>query len=227
VQLVEEDAPEESDAVEARAREEEAVESGLRLGEVRLAAVVDALRECGARRVLDLGCGEGRLLRALLAERSFTEIVGIDVSPRTLEIAQDRLHLERMPERQRERLRLLQGSLTYRDRRLAGYDAAAVVEVIEHLDPDRLTAFERVVFEHARPETVVLTTPNAEYNALFVDLPAGKFRHRDHRFEWTRAEFGAWASGIAERFGYRVSFRSVGPEDARLGPPTQMAIFSR
>src|SRR5947199_4949083 len=115
----------------------------------------------------------------------------------------------------------------YRDTRLAGYDAAAVVEVIEHLDPPRLAAFERVVFEFARPSTVVITTPNAEYNVRWESLPAGRFRHRDHRFEWTRAEFQRWAQGVAERFAYTVRFLPVGPEDAEVGPPTQMAVFER
>lgn len=128
---------------------------------------------------------------------------------------------------QRQRIRLLHGSLMYRDTRLEGFDAAAVVEVIEHLDPPRLAAFERVLFECARPGTVVLTTPNVEYNVKWESLPAGKFRHKDHRFEWTRAQFQGWASGMAERFGYKVRFLPVGPEDPIVGAPTQMAVFSR
>jgi 3' terminal RNA ribose 2'-O-methyltransferase Hen1 len=185
------------------------------------------LKGYGARRVLDLGCGEGHLLRALLMEKSFDEILGVDVAHRALEIASERLRLERMPEKQRSRIKLLHGSLTYRDRRLAGYDGAAVVEVIEHLDPARLGAFERSLFESARPGIVALTTPNAEYNAKFENLPAGKLRHKDHRFEWTRAEFQGWAVGVAERFGYRVRFLAIGLEDPALGAPTQMGVFTR
>jgi 3' terminal RNA ribose 2'-O-methyltransferase Hen1 len=209
------------------AHEEELVERPIRLNDQRIGAVVAALRSSGAQRVLDLGCGEGTLLRALLEDRAFTEIVGVDVAHRVLERAQERLHLDRLPERQRRRIRLLHGSLTYRDRRLAGFDAAAVVEVIEHLDPPRLAAFERVLFEAAQPTTVVLTTPNAEYNVRFPTLPAGRFRHRDHRFEWTRAEFAAWASVVAARFGYQVRLLPIGAEDAEVGAPTQMAVFSR
>jgi 3' terminal RNA ribose 2'-O-methyltransferase Hen1 len=149
----------------------------------------------------------------------------MDVSHRALEIARERLRLDRLPARQAARITLLHGSLIYRDKRLAGFDAAAIVEVIEHLDPPRLAAFERVVFEQARPTTVVVTTPNAEYNVLFDGLPAGKLRHRDHRFEWTRAEFEAWAGRVAARFGYAARFAPIGPEDANLGAPTQMAIF--
>ena len=159
-------------------REEEALEEIITLGEQRIGAVAAALKNSGARRVLDLGCGEGRLLGALLQERSFEEIVGVDVSVRSLKRARDRLRVDRLPPMQQSRLKLFQGSLLYRDRRLAGYDAAAVVEVIEHLDPPRLAAFERVLFGFARPGTVVLTTPNAEHNANFESLPAGEFRQR-------------------------------------------------
>lgn len=171
------------------------------------------------------GCGEGRLLQALLKEKQFTEIVGMDVSHRALEIAHDRLHYDRLPPIQKARLRLLHGSLIYRDQRLAGFDAAAVVEVIEHLDAARLAAFERVLFECAKPKTVVITTPNREYNVKWETLPACKFRHRDHRFEWTRAEFQEWGQRIATRFGYNVRFLPVGPEDRAVGSPTQMGVF--
>jgi 3' terminal RNA ribose 2'-O-methyltransferase Hen1 len=219
----EEDDPDAAEA--ARDQEEEAVERRISLNEQRLAAVVAELRACGARRVLDLGCGEGKLIRLLLDDPAFADVVGVDVSVRALEVARERL--ARLPEKRAERVRLLQGSLTYRDRRLNGYDAAAVVEVIEHLDPLRLSAFERALFEFARPQTVVLTTPNAEYNVNFEGLPAGRFRHRDHRFEWTRAEFRAWAEGAGRRFGYAVRFAPVGPEDEAVGPPTQMGVFAR
>lgn len=197
------------------------------LNEQRLEAVLGALRSAGAARVLDLGCGEGKLLERLLKERSFREIVGLDVSYRVLEVAERRLRLERMSEHERQRIRLLHGALTYRDRRLEGFDAAAVVEVIEHLDPPRLAAFERVVFERARPGTVVVTTPNAEYNVRWPSLPAGRFRHRDHRFEWTRAEFAAWAERVAGAAGYTVAFSPIGPVDPEVGSPTQMAVFTR
>jgi 3' terminal RNA ribose 2'-O-methyltransferase Hen1 len=220
--LLEEDTGE---AEETQAREEEVLEERVSLNEQRLAAVAAALKDSGARRVLDLGCGEGKLLRRLVQEPAFEEIVGVDVSNRALEIARERL--DRLPERLRERVKLLHSALTYRDRRLNGYDAAAVVEVIEHLDPPRLSAFERVLFEFARPKTVVLTTPNAEYNVKFEGLPAGKFRHKDHRFEWTRAEFQAWANAVAGRFGSTVRFLPVGPEDTAVGPPTQMAVLQK
>ena len=217
-----------ADEGEPKADAEEAVvERTVSLNEQRLATVLAVLRGSGARRVVDLGCGEGRLLRMLLDDRQFEEVVGMDVSYRALEIASNRLRLDRMPERQRERIRLLHGSLMYRDSRLTGFDAAAVVEVVEHLDPPRLAAFERVLFEFARAGTVVLTTPNAEYNVRWPSLPAGRFRHRDHRFEWTRPEFVAWADAVAARFGYHTRFVPVGAEDPEVGPPTQMCVFTR
>jgi 3' terminal RNA ribose 2'-O-methyltransferase Hen1 len=160
-----------------------------------------------------------------LKDRQFDEILGMDVSYRSLEIAAERLHFDTLPPKQKERIKLIQGSLMYHDKRLTGFDAAAVVEVIEHLDEPRLAAFERVLFEFARPQTAVLTTPNAEYNAKFETLPAGQFRHRDHRFEWTREQFENWANGIAKRFEYAVEFKPVGEEDQKLGAPTQMGVL--
>jgi 3' terminal RNA ribose 2'-O-methyltransferase Hen1 len=224
--LIDEESPDPDAAEESHAREEAEVERRISLNEQRLGAVVAALKNSGAKRVLDLGCGEGRLLKSLLEDRAFAEIVGMDVSHRALEVARERLHLDRLLPRQKERIRLIQGSLNYRDARLAGYDAATVVEVIEHLDPPRLAAFERILFEFARPATVVLTTPNAEYNIRFTTLPAGKFRHKDHRFEWSRDEFQVWAKKTAARFGYAVRFLPVGPDDPAVGAPTQMGIFT-
>lgn len=210
-----------------RAAEEEAVEEPLRLNEQRLGAVVAVLRASDATRVLDVGCGSGKLIAALLKDAAFAEIVGVDISHRALEIAHSRLRLDRLAPRQRDRVRLFQTALTYRDRRLAGFDAAAVVEVIEHLDVPRLRSFERVLFGEARPGAVVVTTPNSEYNVRFDGLPAGRFRHRDHRFEWTRAEFEDWAGEVAGRFAYGVRFLPVGPDDPDVGSPTQMAVFAK
>jgi 3' terminal RNA ribose 2'-O-methyltransferase Hen1 len=225
--LIGEEEPTADELAESHTREEEAIEKPISLAEQRMGTVMAALRNSGAKRVLDLGCGEGRLLRELLRDKAFEEIVGLDVSHRALEIASQKLRLEDLPKMQKDRIRLIHGSLTYRDKRLANYDAATVVEVIEHQDPPRLAAFERVLFEFARPRAVIVTTPNVEYNAKFETLPAGKMRHKDHRFEWTRNEFQSWASGIADRFGYSVRFLPIGPEDPTLGSPTQMGIFER
>jgi 3' terminal RNA ribose 2'-O-methyltransferase Hen1 len=225
--LTSEEEPAEDNVELERDAEEQTLERPLSLNEQRLATVLAALRGSGARRVLDLGCGEGQLLRLLLDDAQFEEIVGMDVSYRALEVATERLHLDRLPPKRRERIRLIHGSIVYRDSRLTGFDAAAVVEVIEHLDAPRLSAFERVVFEFARPRTVVITTPNAEFNPRWPSLPAGRFRHRDHRFEWTRAQFEDWSRRVVERFAYTVRFAPIGQEDPEVGSPTQMAIFTR
>ena len=197
------------------------------LAEQRRDAVLAVLRAAGARRVADAGCGAGALTAALLADLGFTEVVAADVSSRALEIAERRLRVDRMSPRQRERLRLIQSSLTYRDRRLAGLDALVLMEVIEHVDPGRLAAVERTVFADAAPALVVVTTPNAEYNVRFEFLAPGAMRHRDHRFEWTRGEFASWAERVAAGRGYDVWFLPIGPDDPEVGPPTQLAVFTR
>ncbi|WP_280420327.1 3' terminal RNA ribose 2'-O-methyltransferase Hen1 [Nocardia carnea] len=202
-------------------------EPTLSLAVQRRAAVVAALRDAGATRVLDLGCGEGALLRELLDDGSFREIVGVDVSTRALSIARRRLRLDRLPDTVARRLTLRQGSLTYTDSALRGFDAAVLMEVIEHIDPPRLPAVEYVVFGAAAAQSVLVTTPNAEYNVRYDGLPAGAFRHSDHRFEWTRAEFRSWAERIAGHYGYGVRFAPVGSPDPEVGPPTQLAVFSR
>lgn len=191
----------------------------------RREAILAVLRSAGAARVLDLGCGQGQLVGALLKDPQFTEIVGMDVSMRALHEARRRLRLDRMPERQAARVRLVQGSLAYTDARLKGYDAAVLSEVVEHVDPERLPALEYAVFGAARPRTVVVTTPNVEYNVRWESLPAGHVRHADHRFEWTREEFRGWAREVAARHGYEVDFRPVGPDDPEVGSPTQLAHF--
>ena len=207
--------------------EEAAFERPMSLAEQRLGSIISTLRAAGARTVVDLGCGGGKLLQALMKDGAFEKIAGVDVSVRALEAAARRLHLSTMSPRQRERLVLFQSALTYRDRRIGGFDAAVLMEVIEHLEVDRLPALERALFDDAKPGTVVVTTPNVEYNVRFEGLPEGTRRHRDHRFEWTRAEFEAWATSVAGNHGYDVRFLPVGPLDPNVGSPTQMAVFSR
>ena len=197
------------------------------LSQQRRGAVLAAIRAAGARRVGDFGCGEGALVRDLLADPAIEQVVATDVAARALQVAARKLRLDRMSEPQRDRLRMFQSSLTYRDERLAGLDAAVLMEVIEHIDPPRLEAMERVVFKHAAPSAVIVTTPNAEYNTLFDGLAAGARRHRDHRFEWTRAQFRGWAGPVAERNGYRVRYLPVGGDDPEVGPPTQLAVFDK
>ncbi|MER7669847.1 3' terminal RNA ribose 2'-O-methyltransferase Hen1 [Kitasatospora sp. NPDC096128] len=195
------------------------------LAEQRRTAILAALRDTGATRVADLGCGQGELIGTLLKDARFADILGVDVSARALQAANRKLRLERLPERLAARVTLAQGALTYTDARLKGYDAAVLCEVIEHLDLPRLPALEYAVFGAARPKAVVVTTPNVEYNVRWESLPAGRVRHADHRFEWSRAEFAAWAGKVAAAYGYTVELRPVGPEDPEVGPPTQLALF--
>ncbi|MFF9817981.1 3' terminal RNA ribose 2'-O-methyltransferase Hen1 [Streptomyces sp. NPDC014006] len=225
VRLAETDDADVEEIDNAVAAETEEEEKPTPLAVQRRDAITAVLQETDAARVLDLGCGQGQLVQALLKDTRFTEIVGVDVSVRALTIASRRLKLDRMGERQAARVKLLQGSLAYTDTRLKGYDAAVLSEVIEHLDLPRLPALEYAVFGSARPRAVVVTTPNVEYNVRWESLPAGHVRHGDHRFEWTREEFRAWADAVAERHGYDVEFRPVGPDDPEVGPPTQMAVF--
>jgi SAM-dependent methyltransferase len=193
----------------------------------RRSAVIDALHAAHATRVVDLGCGEGALLRDLLADSAFTEILGADVSSRELTRAARRLGLERLSDSVRLRIALIQSSVTYVDARLQGFDAVVLVEVVEHLDPDRLPALERSVFGAARPATVIVTTPNADYNPRYPGLAAGAMRHPDHRFEWTRAEFAAWADRVGGEFGYSAAISPIGSVDPGRGAPTQLVVFSR
>ncbi|MBN9385250.1 MAG: 3' terminal RNA ribose 2'-O-methyltransferase Hen1 [Chitinophagaceae bacterium] len=210
---------------EGESSEEDTKERKLRTHDLRLLAVRDELLLTGAHTVADLGCGEGKLVKLLWAEKQFERILGMDVSFRSLEIAKDKLKTDRLPPHQQKRIQFIQGSLTYRDTRIEGFEAAALVEVIEHLDEPRLAALEKVVFKYARPGAVIITTPNAEYNALFEDHEEGRMRHSDHRFEWTRQEFETWGRQVAETHNYSVSFKALGEEAPEVGALSQMAIF--
>jgi 3' terminal RNA ribose 2'-O-methyltransferase Hen1 len=209
-----------------RETSEDIIEKPISLNQQRMETVVAALKANGVQKIVDLGCGEGKLLKLLLKEPTFQEILGMDVTYRSLEFARERV-LDKLPTHQKGRLQLIQGSLNYRDTRIASYDAATVIEVIEHMELDRLKNFERVLFEYAQPHIAIVTTPNIEYNVKFENLPVGKLRHPDHRFEWTRIEFQNWAQLISDRYKYSVEFGSIGDIDPIVGAPTQMVIFTK
>ncbi|RKG52237.1 methyltransferase domain-containing protein [Corallococcus sp. AB011P] len=196
------------------------------LQQQRLDAVSRVLRESGARWVLDLGCGSGALLSLLARESRYEQLTGVDLSDESLAAARRRLS-QHLTAEQQGRVQVYLGIVTHRDPRLLGHDAAAAVEVIEHMDPPQRAAFEHVLFNYVRPATLVITTPNAEYNVKWHSGPGPYFRHPDHRFEWTRAEFHAWMGDVARRANYEARWAGIGPDDPKLGPPTQMAVFSR
>ena len=225
--LVPEDSAGETASAETRSTPEEKLEAPARLHDRRLDAVVQAIRASGGAIVADLGCGEGRLLERLVRERWVHKLFGLDPAVRELEWAAKRLKLNEAGGPPEGRITLLHGSLTYRDSRWAEADVAVLVEVIEHLDEDRLPLVERIVFGEIAPKTIIVTTPNADHNALFSSLAAGAFRHPDHRFEWSRAEFKAWTAKIGETYGYAAEISGIGDEHAALGAPTQMAVLTR
>ena len=222
------EAQENADTLEETLPEENSGETARTpLNTQRMEAVRDAVLKSGAFTVLDLGCGECRLTSLLLGEAQIKKVTACDVSVSVLEKAAKHLHLDRMPPFRKNKLTLMQASLTYLDKRLKGYDCACVIEVIEHIEPSRLNAFERVIFEYASPKTIILTTPNREYNAKYETMQKNTFRHGDHRFEWTREEFSAWTKHICERFGYRCEIRGIGEMDETYGNPTQMGVFTK
>jgi small RNA 2'-O-methyltransferase len=192
------------------------------LHEERLDTVVQHLLRSGARRVLDLGCGNGELLLRLADYARFEQLVGIDIDEAALAAARRALGLD--PSGPTGRMHVRHGSFLAADAALCGFDAATMVETIEHIDARYLSRVEGAVFASLRPQTVLVTTPNQEYNVLHGIAP-GELRHPDHRFEWTRAKFRQWARGVARRNGYRVSFFDIGPPDALHGSTTQMARF--
>jgi 3' terminal RNA ribose 2'-O-methyltransferase Hen1 len=203
-------------------------EKKVNLHQQRLEKAVEVLKKSGAESVLDMGCGEGKLLKLLLKERQFKKITGMDVAFGELQKAKEILHLNDASPALKERLKIFQGSATYKDERLKNYDALALIEVIEHLDEERLPSLEKVVFGFANPETVVISTPNAEYNAIFErPVFTNNFRHEDHRFEWTRAEFETWCSKNSLEYGYDYMIYPVGQEKENVGSPSQLAVFTK
>ena len=202
-------------------------EKKITLHQQRLAQVAAELKASGAKSVADLGCGEGKLIKLLIPDTQFEKIIGTDVSAKSLEIAEKRLYLLNATPKKRARISLLHSSLMYRDERLSGMDAAALVEVIEHIEEEKLPLLERIVFGEMHPKTIIVTTPNSEYNALYEGLENGKMRHNDHRFEWNRTQFKNWAENLASKYNYTFKIKPIGEVDATHGASSQMAIFTK
>lgn len=230
-QLTEEELKADQEATQEKAdinsqAKEDKLEKKIRLNDLRIQKVTETIRTYGVNNVIDMGCGEGKYLREYLKIPSLQKVVGVEVSSQVLKRAEERLKIDRLPERLRDKVKLLQGSLTYNDKRTQGYDMVTCIEVIEHIDEDRLDAFAQSLFGFAKPTYVVLTTPNVEFNATFENLPAGKFRHSDHRFEWDRKTFENWCDDVCQQYGYQVSFDGIGEVHPEYGSPTQMGLFT-
>ncbi len=193
------------------------------LHEERLDFVFRTIRETGAKKVLDLGCGSGSLLYRLLADPQFECVTGLEDSG--VSLRQARAVLEDFLNEDPPRVKLIRGSYAERNPALIGYEAAAMVETIEHVRPEQLSKVELAVFGDYRPGCLFMTTPNREYNPLF-DLAPGEFREEDHKFEWDRVKFQRWARGVADRNGYDVRFGGIGEFVPDFGHPTQTAFFT-
>jgi small RNA 2'-O-methyltransferase len=188
----------------------------------RLEAVLSALRDADAARVLDLGCGSGDLMLPLLDLAQVSKIVGLDLDRTAL--ARCRARIAAHPRGAMAEVR--EASMTDAHPDLVDYDCACLVETIEHLPLSALPALERAVFGVTRPKTVLVTTPNAEFNDL-LGVPRTRFRRPDHMFEWTRAQFRDWAGGVAQRSGYSVAVTAIAGAHPDLGGASQMAVFKR
>ena len=206
--------------------DDEEIERKPNLNQRRLEAVVEEVLASGVKSVIDMGCGEGNLTKLLLKEQQLVKVAAFDASYTELERLKNRLHIDRMNGSNKDKLEIFQSSLTYSDKRFKGYDCACIIEVIEHLDMNRLSVFASNIFGLVKPKTVIITTPNIEYNENYLFLPKNTFRHGDHRFEWNREEFSNWASNICDKYGYRVEIKEIGDNDETNGSPTQMGVFS-
>ncbi len=215
------------EAVESETAEIQPIERTPTLHQQRLTQSLEFVRASGAESVLDVGCGEGKLLKMIMRDGQFKKIGGMDVSFGELQRAKENLHLEEASPAMRERIALFQSSVTYRDERFKEYEALVLVEVIEHLDEERLPDMAKVIFGFAQPKTVIMSTPNAEYNVVYEKLSADTFRHTDHRFEWTRKEFSDWCEGVGALYCYTFKIHHIGKQEENLGAPSQMVVFNR
>ncbi len=197
------------------------------LHQQRLHAVLNVVQASGLSSVIDFGCGAGLLLERLAADPGFQRILGVDSSAEALAAVRRRLGLGRDSPAACGRIRLMHGLATNPDPRLIGYDVAVAMELIEHLDVPRLSAFTRVIFSYVQPSLFVVTTPNAEYNVRFGCKEGTGRRLPDHRFEWTRDQFRSWLTQAAGSAGYACSFADIGACHTHTGAPTQMAVCTR
>ncbi|MET7671167.1 methyltransferase domain-containing protein [Micromonospora luteifusca] len=200
------------------------------LHQQRHAVASDVLNRRGVRKALDVGCAQGEFELAALRRwpQKATEFHGIDPDTDAVRSGLEQLDRE-LDDRLRSRARLDVAEVADLPHLWADHDAVVAIEVIEHLDEPTLELFARLVFRELSPPTVVLTTPNAEYNVLFPeDHPSGRprVRHPGHHFEWTRSEMRRWIAAHAAPAGYRAALRGIGEAHPMYGPPTQLWVLS-
>ncbi|XP_032380889.1 small RNA 2'-O-methyltransferase isoform X2 [Etheostoma spectabile] len=195
--------------------------------------VIDFVKRNKPKKVVDLGCSECNLLQKLKFHREIELLVGVDINGANIKKKMHGLapmstdYLQ--PSFDQLRIELYQGSVTQEDARLRGFDLVTSIELIEHLPLADVERFSKVVFGYMTPVAVIVSTPNFEFNHLFHQ-PAG-FRHSDHKFEWTRAEFKSWALKVCLEYGYAVEFTGVGQappgQQERVGFCSQIGVFRR
>jgi len=186
-------------------------------------------------RMADFGCAEGGFVTRLKKLPYLTTLYAVDISDSSLDECQERaapipwdiifgrfVSLE---------LSVVKADITKNDPLFQNLDAITCIELIEHLPAEQLKCFPATVFGFFKPRIVIISTPNREFNVLFPTLKDGRFRHWDHKFEWTRDQFQPWCHDICKSYGYTVEFSGVGQTSDQtthhVGFCTQIAIFTQ
>uniref|UniRef100_H2YXS7 Small RNA 2'-O-methyltransferase n=1 Tax=Ciona savignyi TaxID=51511 RepID=H2YXS7_CIOSA len=194
--------------------------------------VLELLSRLRPEKVVDLGCAECKLINLLRHEDYVKEISGVDLDGSLLRGCSHKLDPQAYDFLNKRfnplTIRLYQGSVSEFDERLRNYDAVVSIELIEHLLPKTLEDFPQAVFGYINPKTVIISTPNADFNVLFG--LNGCFRHWDHKFEWTRKQFQSWCENICKDYQYSVEYDGVGVDPDKtqnFGYCSQFAIFTK
>ncbi|KAK4795886.1 hypothetical protein SAY86_028212 [Trapa natans] len=215
------------------------------LSKQRVEYAVGRIRQSDATSLVDFGCGSGSLLESLLDYATGLEkIVGVDISVKSLIRAAKVLHSKLSKDSSTIKSAVLyDGSIIELDSRLCGFDMGTCLEVIEHMQEEQAHLFGDIVLGSFRPKTLIVSTPNYEYNVILRGSSAPnqeedadeksqaggqsfKFRNHDHKFEWTRRQFESWASKLATKHNYMVEFSGVGgSHDIEPGFASQIAVF--
>lgn len=189
--------------------------------------------------VTDLGCGDGRLLNWIKTVPQLGVANFIDIDYPLLESQLEyrftpvfgEVFFGRPQSKKPLNVKVYCGNLLENPDERLDADCFIMVEVIEHLIQEDVDRAEQIVFGHFQPKMVIITTPNSEFNVLLrqPDEPTDKFRHWDHKFEWTREEFNDWCKGVCSRYPYSFTLDGVGHLDGSEphGPCTQIAVFKR